>query len=99
MSDGISIIASMIAILSAVYARWSATEAKKANDIGRLNALLSFRAHYIELMSNKANIVKQLKGTQGAERAHEAYAELDAKLREVNQEIDSYHKKVVDSKI
>ena len=99
MSDVAAIIALLAAALSALYARWSAAEARKANDIGRLNALLAFRAHYLELMAQKGRVAEQLKSMKGAEMAYEAYAELDSKLGEVNKEIDSYHNKVVTSKI
>ncbi|WP_213865634.1 hypothetical protein [Vibrio crassostreae] len=82
-----------------MYALWSAKEAMKANDIGRLNALLAIRTHYLELMAKKGLIAQQLEGMRGAERAYEAYADLDLKLREVNKAIDEYHEKVVGSKI
>lgn len=99
MSDVVAIIALVAATFSALYARWSAREAKRANDIGRLNALLAYRAHYLELMAQKGHIAEQLKGMQGAERAYEAYAEIDSRLREVNREIYEYHEKVVGSKM
>ena len=99
MSDVIAIIAVLVAAPSALYARWSVKEARKANDIGRLNALLAFRAHYLELMAQNGRIAEQLKGMQGAEKAFEAYAEFDSKLREVNREINCYHGKVVASEI
>lgn len=92
-------VAVLVAGLAALYARWSVKEAKKANDIGRLNALLAIRAHYLELMAQKGRIAEQLKGMKGAEKAYEAYAGLDSKLREVNKAIDEYHEKVVGSKI
>lgn len=50
-------------------------------------------------MAQKGQIAEQLKGMQGAERAYEAYAEFDSRLREVNREIYEYYEKVVDSKI
>ena len=97
-NDAIAVVAALVAGLSALYARWSASEAKKANDISRLNALLTIRAHYLELMSQKGRIAEQLKGMKGAEKAYEAYANLDLKLREVNKAIDQYHEKFVGSK-
>lgn len=99
MSDFVAIIALLAAALSALYARWSAAEAKKANDTGRLNALLAFRAHYLELMAQKGRVAEQLQGMKGADKAYEAYADLDSKLRDVNKEIAVYHSKVVASKI
>lgn len=99
MSDVVSIIALLAAALSALYTRWSAAEAKRANDIGRLNALLAFRAHYLEIIAQKGRVADQLKGMEGAQKAYEAYADLDSKLREVNKEIASYHSKVVASEI
>lgn len=99
MSDFVAIIALLTAALSALYARWSAIEAKKSNDIGRLKALLAFRAHYLELMSQNGRIAEQLQGMKGAEKAYEAYADLDSKLREINKEIAEYHSIVIVSKI
>ena len=92
-------MALLVAGLSAIYSRRAAKAAIKANDIGRLNALLALRIHYLELMEQNQRIGETLKGMQGAENAYAAYAELDSRLREVNREIDTYHKKVVESKI
>lgn len=75
----------LVAALSAFYARWSVKDVRKANHISQLNALLAFRAHYLELMTQNGRIAEQLKGMQGSERAFEAF---DSKLREVNREID-----------
>lgn len=50
-------------------------------------------------MAQKEKVAELLKGKTGFEKAYEAYGELGAKLREVNKEIDSYHSKVVTSKI
>ena len=42
-------LALLVSGLATFCARWSAAEAKKANDIGRLNALLALRTHYLWL--------------------------------------------------
>lgn len=90
--DLIAIGAALIASLAALYARWSANEAKKANDIGRLNALLALRQHYLELMNHQAKLAELLKTSpSGSQAVRETYAELDTKLRDVSCEIDKYH--------
>lgn len=87
-------------MLSAIYSRWSAKEAKKANDIGRLNALLSFRKHYLELMQHQEKMTEVLKGSDsGMQAVREKYADLDSKLRQVSSELDQYHNKIVNNKI
>ena len=89
-------LALLISASAALYARWSAREAKKANDIGRLNALLALRAHYLALMDNQAKLAEALRGLpSGLEAAQQAYADIDEKLREVNREINTYHANLV----
>lgn len=59
-SDVISLVAGVIAVVAVVYARKSAKEAERANNMGRLNALLSFRAHYLELMRHQETRLNSL---------------------------------------
>ena len=93
-------MAALIATLSALYSRWSAKEAKKANDIGRLNALLSFRKHYLELMQHQQKMAKVFKtGDSGMQALIKKDADLDSKLREVASELEQYHSKVVNNKV
>ncbi len=100
LAETISIISALVAVLSALYARWSVKEARKANDIGRLNSLLAFRQHYLELMVHQEKLAQIMpSSSRGLEACHNAYADLDSKLREINQEISSYHIKVVANKI
>ena len=90
----------MVAILSAIYSRRSVTQAKRANDMGRLNALLSFRKHYIELMERKVKLAEVLRSSEvGMEKVAEAYADLDSKLREVVEQLDAYHDKIVGNEV
>ena len=99
-STAISVIATLIATLSALYARWSAKEAKKANNIGRLNALLSFRQHYLESIQHQEKMVETLGGIpSGMQSIHETHAKLDTKLREVLSELEKYHNKVINDEI
>ncbi|WP_418641350.1 hypothetical protein [Sulfurimonas sp. ST-27] len=93
-------MAILIAILSALYARWSAKEAIKANSIGRMNALLSFRNHYLELMKEQEKMGKILKNSKnGTQAVITKYSELDTKFREVNKELDKYHDRVLKNDI
>lgn len=82
--------------LAALYARWSAKEAKKSNDIGRLNALLALRTHYLALMQHQSELAKILNNSPaGLKAVQNAYADLDTKLREVSREIDKQHAGIV----
>lgn len=88
----LAVAAPVASVLAAWYARWSAAEAKKANDIGRLNALLALRTHYLALMQHQADLAKVLSSTpSGLQAVHGTYAALDTKLREVSREIDKCH--------
>jgi hypothetical protein len=88
----LAILALLISGLAALYSRWSAREARKANDIGRLNALLALRSHYLALMDHQARLADTLRGLpSGLIAAQKAYTDLDGKLREVSHEIDAYH--------
>jgi hypothetical protein len=97
MNEVVAIIAVLVAALLALYARKFAG-GEKADYIGHLNALPAFRSHYLELITQKGRVVEQLEGMKVAEKTYKEYAELDTKLREVNQDIDGYHQKVVESK-
>ena len=99
-SDVIAVIAVLFAALSALYSRWSAKEAIKANDIGRLNELLSFRQHYLELKQNQQKMAEILNSSDsGMQAVREKHADLDSKLREVGSELEQYHSKVISNKI
>lgn len=83
--------------LAALYARWSAREAKRANDIGRLNALLSLRAHYLALMQHQEKLTQVLSNSpNGLQAVRNTYADLDSKLREVNHEIEKQHADIIE---
>ena len=89
-------LALLASSLAALYARWSAKEAKKSNDIGRLNALLALRTHYLELMQHQSELAKILNNSPaGFQAVQNDYADLDTKLREVSREIDKQHAGIV----
>lgn len=99
-AETISVISALVAGLSAWYAYRSVKEAHRANDIGRLNSLLAFRQHYLELLTNQEKLAELLKSSpSGLEACRNTYTNLDLKLREINQEITNYHEKVVENKI
>lgn len=92
----LAILALLVSGLAALYARWSVREAKKANDLGRLNALLALRTHYLALMEHQAKLAEVLRNIPSGQKAvQDTYGELDSKLREVSREIDAYHVAVV----
>tara|TARA_R110000823_G_C15939594_1_gene500307 strand:+ start:515 stop:814 length:300 start_codon:yes stop_codon:yes gene_type:complete len=94
LSTGITVISVLVAILSALYARRSATIARQSNDIGRLNSLLSLRAHYLELLGKKDQLVTEVGEEEGAAAVVRALAHIDSRLREVNDELEIYYGKV-----
>ncbi|MBS3798801.1 hypothetical protein [Pseudoalteromonas sp. BDTF-M6] len=98
--NGIAIASAIIAFLSAYYARRTNNEAKNANELSRMNALLSFRKHYLELMKHQVKIAEVLKTSDsGMQAVREKHAELDGKHREINKELEPYHVKVVANEI
>jgi hypothetical protein len=95
-----TILALLISLLSALYARRALNESKKANDIGRLNSLLALRVHYLQLMEHQHKVAELMpSNSKGMQSVRNTYCELDGKLREVNSQIDSYHNKVVSNEI
>ncbi|CAH6898368.1 conserved hypothetical protein [Vibrio chagasii] len=100
VSSVVSILAMIAACLSALYARWSANQAKRANDIGRLNALLAMKEHYLKLIEHQYKIADTLQSSSnGMQSVRDRVGELDGKLREVNEQISCYHVKVIENKI
>ncbi|MEG0010259.1 MAG: hypothetical protein RR721_19310 [Aeromonas sp.] len=100
VNAAVTMIAVFIAACSALYARSAAKEAKRANDIGRLNALLSLRQHYLELMRHQEAMAELLESSSsGMKAVRDTYADLDSKLRQVTAELDLYHPKVVKNKL
>lgn len=96
----IDVGAALVAVLAAIYARWSAREAKKANDIGRLNALLALRLHYLELINYQFKMAELLKGsTSGMQLVMERHADLDEKVKAVSCEIEKYHDDLIGGRI
>ncbi|WP_137718268.1 hypothetical protein [Methylobacillus flagellatus] len=99
LTEIISIVGLVGASLSALYSRWAVNEAKKANDIGRLNSLLSFRVHYLDLMRHQEKMADVLKNSaSGMQKIREEYADLDAKLREITSELDCYYSRLINHK-
>ena len=92
----LALLALLVAIAAALYARRAATEAKNANVLGRLNALLALRLHYLAQMENQGKLMQALDNVQsGRKAAEETCAGLDTKLREVSREIDACHARVI----
>lgn len=96
----LAVLALLASGLAVLYARRSAKEAKKSNDIGRLSALLALRIHYLALMQQQSELAKILNNSPGGLQAvHNAYADLDTKLREVCREIDKQHAGIVGERV
>ncbi len=95
-----AVLALIFSVAAVLYARQAAHEAEKANDLGRLNALLALRTHYLAMMEHQEKLAELFNNSPGGLQAtQEAYATLDRKLREVSFEIDTYHTSVVGQRL
>lgn len=91
-SNGVATIALLIALAAVLYARKSMLEAKKANDIGRLNTLWSFRHHYQQELSDNRLLLSNINSNGSLEDLFLArIEELESKLKPISKEIDDYH--------
>jgi len=104
ISDYIAIAALLIAVLSAVYSRWTWSEAKKANDISRINTLITLREHYSELMNREfENSNRWLDGKENkipdgyTEACSKAAAGYQEKLTQVTKQLEVLQKEVMGS--
>lgn len=95
ISDYISILALVLALISVLYTRWTWSEAKKANEISRLNSLLTLKQHYSELEQREHEKSrawldgKSTKVSDGyTEACAVAAADYQQKYREVSAELE-----------
>lgn len=77
----------------------SSTAQAESAKYSRLEASLRLREHYIQLMAQKGELLKGLQGMEGGTRAESSLAELDSKLREINEVIYSFHESVVSADV
>lgn len=92
----LALLALLVAIVAAMYARRAASEAKNTNVLGRLNALLALRSHYLAQMESQGKFMQALDNVPaGRKAAEDTFAGLDTSLREVSREIDACHVKVI----
>ncbi|WP_305856411.1 hypothetical protein [Balneatrix alpica] len=99
-AETISIIAVLVAGLSALYARWAVKEAKKANELNRFKALLDLKSGYLAEMDNQMRAAKYWGKDDGfAQACRDKFAKSDTKHREVCKELDAYHSRLVKNEI
>ncbi len=94
--EAVSILSFIVAVFSVIFAWRSSLEAKKANDIGRLNSLFAFKEHYLNQLKNledKSIFLKESKSAQ--ESIQKEYGEIDLKYRDIKKELEQYHNKVM----
>jgi hypothetical protein len=97
--NALAILALVVSGAAAWFARRSAYEAVRANNLSRLNALLALRSHYLAQIEYQGKLLESLANLPaGLNAAQEACADLDTKIRAVTREIDGYHSKVVGSR-
>lgn len=100
LAETISIFAVLVAGLSALYSRWAVKEAKKANELNRFNALLDLKSSYIKEMQEQIKAAKEWGSDDGfAQACRDSYANAQIKYREVNEELDLFHAKIVQNEI
>ena len=102
ISDCIALVAFLVAALSALYSRWTWSEAKKANDISRINTLITLREHYSELMNKEfENSKRWLKNKENknpdgyVEACSKAAADYQEKLLQVTKQLEELKKDVM----
>lgn len=93
--DYIAAIAALFSLLSAVYANRTWQEAKRSNDLSRLNLLLALKQHYSELMQlelDKSSAWMDGKGNKRGdgytEACSNAYADYQQKYREISARLE-----------
>jgi hypothetical protein len=101
-SDYMAIGATLVALLSALYARWTWSEAKKANDISRINTLLTLKQHYSELFQKEYDKSrawlegKENKVSDGyTEACSKAAADYQQKYRQVSSQLEKLKPEVL----
>tara|TARA_R110001583_G_scaffold194938_1_gene367730 strand:- start:1438 stop:1602 length:165 start_codon:yes stop_codon:yes gene_type:complete len=53
--------------------------------------------HYLDLLSRKGELAKEIGEMKGAEEAYRAIAHIDSRLGEINDELEIYYGKVFKS--
>lgn len=99
--DYISVISVGFALFSYLASRKSVKEAKKANDIGRMNALLALQMHYKDRIRHQHANFDSMKNDDG--KVPESFGQsvrnevgmLQDRSREVEAAIKKMHEKVV----
>jgi hypothetical protein len=91
----LAIIAIGISAIALWYARAATSEAKKGNDIIRLNALIALRSHYLELARCCAANIEVFEGRSAQKEERKELENLNQKLHEVSHGIDDYHEALV----
>ncbi|MEZ9139236.1 MULTISPECIES: hypothetical protein [unclassified Shewanella] len=101
-SDYMAISAFLVALLSALYARWTWSEAKKANDISRVNSLLTLKQHYSDLLQKEHDKSKAwLEGKENkvsdgyTEACLNAAADYQQKYRQVSSQLEKLKPEVL----
>jgi hypothetical protein len=104
-SEYIAIVASLVALLSAIYARWTWKEAKKANNIARINTLLTLKQHYSELQQTEHEKSKawldgkKSKVSDGyTEACFVAAADYQKKHRQVSEQLEQLKPELLNNK-
>ncbi|GAA0199087.1 hypothetical protein GCM10009123_03010 [Kangiella japonica] len=96
LAEIISIIAVLVAGLSALYARWAVNEAKKANELNRFEALLGLKSSYLNEMDTQIRLAKDWgENDSYAQACRDKFTKADTKYREICKELDAYYFQLV----
>ncbi|RBW47105.1 hypothetical protein DS885_04725 [Psychromonas sp. B3M02] len=105
-SEYVAIIASLFALLSAIYARRTWKVAKSANNIARMNTLLTLKQHYSKLQQTEYENSKtwldwkNSKVSDGyTETCFVAAADYQKKHRHVSEQLEQLKSELLNNKI
>ena len=99
ITEIISLLAVIIAGISALYSKKAVDTASRSNVLHKIKILLDLKQSYLNEMIKQSESAKNW-GTNDsfAQACREAYANAQIKYKEIIDELDCYHKKVIHNK-
>lgn len=99
-AETISLLAALVALLSAIYSSRAANEARKSNELSRLKAIIEIKNSYLDEMQKQILAAREWGGDGGyAQECRSAYAEAQIKYSEASTALNSFHEKIVQNKM
>lgn len=88
LSNIIAIFALLVSIVAGFYSHKSFKEAKKSNDIGKLNTLWAFKNFYDQERSEYKRLACEAKNDSGRKPFEAKFDYYSEKLNPINEKID-----------